>query len=234
MQGDWYTWAEFKAAVRELLPIDKNRQGLQDTTDDDGNTVPGYISLMLRQAVIDLQRFIPQYRKMHETLYFPQDFATEGAASRGVLPPFAEVTDAYLFNFENEQRHPLSDGFPWGQRHELTSGQQGLPDNNGILCIEPDAYKFYVYPKVEGQWVVSLNWDALLDSGKSDFNDQELVPFPEDATFAVSEFIKGHIAREINKDTAAFATYFHPRTGTYSVARRNLALSAKERTRSRR
>jgi len=233
MGNDWKSWGEFKSAVRNLLPLDKNRLGLQDKTDEDGKLVPGYISLMIRQGVIDLQRFIPAFRKNHETLYYPADFAADGAASRGVLPPFAQVTDAYLWNNEDSTRYPLNP-FPWDLRHELTSGQCALIDNNGKLCIEPDAYKFYVYPKVEGQWILSLNWDALLDSGKSEFADDELVPFPEDAEFAVAEFVKGHIRREVDRDMQAFSSYFHPRTGTYMVARRNLSLTVKERTRSRR
>ncbi len=223
MGNDYYTWSEFKSAVREMLPLDKNRHGLQDK---DG--APGFISLMTRQAVIDLQRFIPEMRKNHETLYYPADFVIEGSASRGVLPPFAEVVDAYLVNNETQSRYPLV-WFPWEARHELTSGLLGITDNNGRVCVEPDANKFYVYPVVEGQWIVSLNWNALLDNGKSDFSDSELVPFPEDAVMTVAEFVKGRIQREVNNDLNAFNTYFHPRVGTYSVARRNLALTAKER-----
>lgn len=231
--GDWYTWSEFKAAVLALMPLDKNRQGFVDTTTDDGVIVPGYNSLMIRHAVIDLQTFIPQYRKQHETLYYPCDMVTEGSASRGALPPFAEVQDAYLFSFDNDTRYPLL-GFPWEQRHELTNGLTTLSDNNGKLCIEPDAYKFYIYPALAGNWVLSLNWNALLDTGKSDFADAELVPFPEGAVLAVSEFLKGRIEREVNKDMSAFASYFHPVTGTYTVARKNLFLTAQERTRSQR
>lgn len=230
MIGDYYTWAEFKSAVRELLTVDRDRIGLQDTTDDAGNTVPGYITLMIRQAVIDLQRFIPVFRKDHETLYYPSDFVTEGYASRGVLPPGAEVQDAYLYHVETNSRFPL-DVAAWEGRHNLTGGLLALDTNVGRLIIEPDAYKFYVYPCVTDQWVLSLNWNALLDGGKSDFEDDELVPFPEDATLAVKEFVKGHITREINKDLPGYATYFHPKTGTYSVARRNLFLTANDRRR---
>lgn len=231
--GDYYTWQEFKAAVREMLPIDKNRQGLQDTTNDDGTVSPGYISRMTRQAVIDLQRFVQVFRRMHETLYYPFDVVAEGQTSRGVLPPFAEIRDCYLFNTGNGVRYPLAE-FPWERRHELTNGMIGMLDNSGRICIEPDANSFYIYPALTGNWVLSLNWDALMDEGKSDFADAEQVPFPEDSVFAASEFVKGHIAREINKDLGAFSSYFHPRTGTYSTARRNLWLTAKDRAQSMR
>jgi len=233
VSADYYTWDEFKEAVRSFMYVDANRLGLQDTTSDTGAVVPGYISMMIRQGVIDLQRFIPAFRKQHETLYYPEDLVVEGLAGRGVLPPFAKVTDAYLFSFDNDSRYPITE-FGWESRHELTNGMESLNDNNGRICIEPDAYKFYVYPVVTGNLVLSLNWDAQLDSGKSDFQGAELVPFPEDAAFAVAEFVKGHIRREVERDAAAFGSYFHPSAGTYTVARKNLYLTAKERMRTRR
>lgn len=228
MASDFYTWSEFKAAVLELMPLDKGRLGLKDKEEEDGAVIPGFNSLMIRQAVIDMQRLSPELRKGHETLYFPQDFATEGSASRGVLPPFAFVRDAALFNNESKTRHPLVD-IEWGRRHEMTSGQLDILDNNGRICIEPDASKFYIYPKVEGQWVVTINWDATLDSGKSDFQDDELVPFGEDVVMAAAEFVKGKIRREVDMDRSAYETYFHPVTGSYSIARRNAVLAAKSR-----
>lgn len=221
-EAKYFKWGEFKSMVRTLLTVDANRLGLQDTPDGK----PGYISLMIRQAVLDLQHHIPVYCIYHETLYYPQDFVTEGRASRGVLPPMAKLRDMWICNVATNSRFPVLHDFPWEHRFELVNGLTTIPDHNGRVAIEPDAYKFYAYPEIKGTFVLSVFWNG----NKTCFQDNEETPFSEDTAMAVAEYVKGKIAREVNNDLQTFNSYFHPQQGSYIKTRRRLFLEAKERT----
>ncbi len=218
---DYLTWQAFKDEVLALMPMEKSRI----IAGDDGTL----LTRLTRQAVIDLQDFIPVYRKQHETLYQPFDFVTEGVASRAVMPPFAQFRDAWLVNSETGVRYPLKE-MDWEQRFEMTTGRVDLLDSNGLICIDRAAYTFYVYPEVTDGLVFSVFWDGL----KSEFDDAEEVPFCEGAVEAAADFVKGKLARDIEHDTTLYESYFRNHSlnpGSYILKRRNLWLTAKERTR---
>jgi hypothetical protein len=220
---DYYSWAEFKDAVLELLPLDKDRliQG------DDSRT---YIKKLIRQGVRDIQFHIPAYRNGHETVYLPSDFVSEGKASRAVLPPQAAMRDCWVFNDTSKTRHPVVQ-FDWSRRFELVNGRVALNDNQARLTIDPHAYTFYLYPELTEGWLLSVFWDSLNENGKQDFQDQELVPFDDGAADAVAEYVQGHLRRTVDKDLSAFGSYFDPRNGSYVGKRRNLYLESKRRGR---
>ncbi len=86
-----YTWAQFTAAVNNLLPIDASRLG----------SVLSLMGLWTRIAVIEIQGLIPYFRQNHEYLYLPGDFVLEGYASRAAIPPQARVRQAFLITYSN-------------------------------------------------------------------------------------------------------------------------------------
>jgi hypothetical protein len=220
--ADWLTWSEFKDEVLGLLPLDKDRiiQG-----DDDGT----FLEKQIRLAAIDLQNFIPVYRFNHETIYVPSDFVTEGSASRAVLPPQAKIRETWLFDTSSETRHPVSP-FDWESRFELINGFESVADNRGRMAIDPGAYTFYVYPEVTEGWILSLWWDGL----KEEFNADDATPFTFETADAASEFVLGQLARVVERDMAMHQSVFRAdphNPGSYILKRKNLFLSAKERTR---
>lgn len=229
MPSTRYTWKEFKELVRTLLTTDKDRLGLQDSTDAQGRVVPGYISRLIGQAVLDLQEYIVGLRAGHEDTLQVSDFVPEGKASVGVVPAFGRIREATLIipSETGSLEYPLKD-YPWDLRQELLTGQVDLFDNNGRISISPDGASFLVYPALADGQTARLSWDGK----KSDFADTDLVPFPEEAALAVAEFVKGFVAREVDNDLAKFATYFHAREGTYTKARKKLYLGFTERTRT--
>ena len=107
MDADFYTWCEFQREVYELMPQDKDRLGME-----------GYLPRLIRQAVIDLQQFIPAFRVRHETLYYPFDFALDGAAGVGTLPPQSEVTEIWMFNLNRLERARVVK-YDWERRFSL-------------------------------------------------------------------------------------------------------------------
>lgn len=217
--GDWYTWSEFKAEVLALLPLERTRliQG------DDGT----FLGRKIREGVLDLMEHVPVFRIGHETIYNPSDFITEGYASRGVIRPQEEIRDITLYDTNANVRYPLSDA-GWENRHHMTTGQAQLPDNNGLICIDPGAYTFYVYPLVKDGWLVSMYGDGQ----KLEFQDDEETPFTEQAAHAVAEFVEGKLSRKLKNDLDTYSSYFDPRNGSYTLKRRNLFLTAKARKRT--
>lgn len=230
-----YTWSQFVAAVNALLPVDSNRLG----------PVQPYIQLLIRQAVIELENFIPGYRHNHEILYQASDFVGEGWASRAALPPQARVKDAYLVVYETShplpcgvtnspppvtgvpckhhascRRFPLRD-FPWEHRMGLVNAKVALNDAKGCICFDPEAQTFYIYPAVRDCQNVSLFWDGL----KVNFQPNEITPFDEQMSLVVANYCKIYISREVDKDLPLSESF----QTSYKDGRKLLYLNMKDR-----
>jgi hypothetical protein len=212
------------------------------------------MNLYIRQGVIDVQSFVPAMKVGHETLYRPSDFADEGKASLAVLPPQAEVRDAFLFNYNDGTRYPLLQ-FPWERRFELVTGSNlDLIANNGCICIDPAGYKFYVYPGINslvkaptasittdptvqilsdtaGPVASERTADFILsvnwDGQKLDFKDWEQTPFTEEMAAAVADYTMARIKLIVDENPAIAGQFM----GQYQTKRTNLYLNSKLRTR---
>lgn len=201
------TWEEFNAQVDKLLPLDSARLGTED-----------YIDSLKRQAVLDLQGFIPRFRVGHESIYDPDDDLTqEASSSKGELPDTGiKVTDAYILRTNTgdstETRFPVLFDYPWDDRFALVNGQICINDNNARMTIDPYGKTFYVFPQILSSELLNaityssvlvLNWDGV----KFEFNDGEDTPFTEKAALAVAEYCSGHISRKINKDLQGYESH---------------------------
>lgn len=193
MPNDYYTWAEYVAEVEKLLPIEVNRIGVGATD---------YLTSLIRQGVIDLQRVIPSFRVNHETLYYPNDLVQEGMAARGVKPPqssfkslsISTINVAGDADHEDQVIRAHGEPWPWELRWDLINGN--VPSNDGKCrySIDPQGYTFYVYPwHPNEQWILSMFWDGQ----KLNFQDDEQVPFTEASALAVSYFVKANTAPEV-------------------------------------
>lgn len=209
-------WSLFKTTVKDLLLVDKNRQG-----------ATGFIDTQIQMAVIDLQEMIPQLRIGNETLYLPGDFAQEGSADRAVLPPNCYPREAYLvkcFDDGHADRHPC-DQIDYQKRFELVEGVYPVNDNRGVIAIDPQSYTFYAYPHLTDGWLLSLFWDGQ----KYDFLDDEQVPFELDVANAVSLYVKAMLQKHVQKDGEQYDLFMgrspapeHSPPGTYLGERRKL------------
>lgn len=245
VRADFWTWEKFKHEVKVLTPGDEPGTRVFGG-DDDGW---GFYERLIRHAVIDLQQFIPSFRKRHETLYYPQDFAWDGSAARGVLPPFGKLQDCWLFNF-NEKRHYPIHQFPWERRMELvhkhvgdilnnpyvvlTSAslaatntanilllQSGLKRHVAVMAIDPQAETFYLYPQPAGEWVLSVNWEGQ----KLDFKDDEVVPFSDQEAEATADYVLHRIRLSLDRNVQESEFY----AKSYGNKRQNLYLREQER-----
>lgn len=79
------TWLEFKNAVKELLTVDKDRRGVAE-----------FIEQWIRMGALDVQRFVPYYRRGHETTFVPGDLETDLKCHRGNLGDDVLLTEAWI------------------------------------------------------------------------------------------------------------------------------------------
>lgn len=253
----YWTWRQFNAKVDELCPLESKRLfGQMCGTGatplwnySDGSSV--YYRNQVRQAVLDLQNFIPEFAKNHETIYYPQDFAADGMASAGALPPMAKVTGAWFYDVAKLRRVPVVQ-VPWERRFDLAARRPrrlNPNDFNGAaicqtaasleliaifnelhrdgdhraahMAISPGHETFYLHPRIEAEWVFSLFWDGH----KLEYRDQEQVPFEEEAAQAVALFVRAAFLAYVERnlaDAAALQT-------AYAGKRTNLFIRTKSK-----
>ena len=211
------TWAEFNTSVRELLPVNSSRLGVQT-----------FIDRMIRQAVIELQHYVEFYRKGQTEIYLPGELISVGRAMQGVLPVQCLITDVYRVQTgDNCHRRPV-DQWSWDDRYELICGKAPLNGCKSYITLNPHGSEFIAYPALESTEQLELHWDGT----KLDFQNTEPTPFDEAMVLCVAEFVKGHLAREVDKDLALHASYFDPVNGSYIQKRRQLYLNSLVRLRA--
>jgi hypothetical protein len=243
-QAGLWTWAQFNAQVDTLCPLECKRIFGQMNPDGSSAYYRGHI----RQAVLDLSNYIPEFNRNHETLYYNQDFVADGQAHVGALPPLSKLTGAWLYSQDRQRRFPVVE-IAWERRFSLAMNGGGdkldhgctvmtaaslgamemmdavvksLPGQHvGVIALSPKHEQFYVFPKIDGEWVLSLFWDGQ----KLDYREAELVPFEEEAAFAVALWVQGQFASYIDHDYARAAACLQQ----YNLKRNNLYLRTKEK-----
>lgn len=208
------TWGDFKAQVAKFLTVDNNRGGISDLRE---NT--------LRQAVIDIQSLVPQFRLGHETVYTPSDLTEVGYASRGVKPPgsaIRKVIIARAYMVVDERRVQRIECRPHDYRNNESMINGDLPVNGdaGFYAIDRYGYTFMVYPAIKEEMVVSLEWDGV----KLDFQDDDWTPFNERMASVAAKLIKAEIARDVEKDIALHNSFMV----SYAKGKQGLYLDSRE------
>jgi hypothetical protein len=183
--------------VKGFLPKDAVRLGIQTT-----------LTQYITQAIIDIQSKVPKYRTGHETIYLAEDFVAEGNASKGRLPQGAMLTGGWFIKVDEEDEEeecikiPLTN-YPWNNRSNIICGDSCFNGPRGWISVDPQRAQFLVVPAVEDPNKVSLFWDGL----KTEFEDDEAVPFDERCAMAVADFVRSRLARIVDKDLAAYASF---------------------------
>ena len=214
--SDYYTWSQFVAEVKKLIPLEAQRKGVGSSADD-------FLLSYIRQAVIQLQNIVDAFRIGHETIYEISDLVQEGLALKGIKPPQSAIRNIVFFQrFNDHFDRYESESYPWSKRSDLTGGHVPVNDNIAKVAIDPQGYSFYIYPtpKEGEEWAVSMTWDGK----KLDFKDDELVPFTEQMALAVAYFAAANVALYSDEDSAKFDRYIT----MYEREKPRLFISAKE------
>lgn len=187
------TYGDFVTTVLEHLSVDAERRGLED-----------FRAQMIRNAVINLQRFIPSYQQNHTTTYHEADLQAEEYGAIGNLPEGAIPSAFYIVSTEVDSEdvaHPYCnrdrmDYWPWEQRQHLLCTQ--CERRLYAYSLSPDRKMFVIHPALNDETYLLLVWNGL----KRDFENADEVPWPEEAAEPVAAYVKWRILLEIDKNPA--------------------------------
>jgi hypothetical protein len=222
------TWRDFNAKVDKLCPLERKR--IFGTKCEDGSSV--YYREQIRQAILDLKNFIPEYTRNHESIYYPADFADDGQASVGALPPMAQVRSAWYYGVESSDpaKHRRFEviNFPWEKRFEMTSREiHDFLDSDYITLTAASISALAMAETLDmfrangrrrvGMMAISPTHERFYlypklagpwifslfwDGQKLDYRDNEHVPFDEDTAGAVAFYVKSQFNMYVDREPA--------------------------------
>ena len=212
-------WSDFVAQVKDQISVDANRRGLAAFNDR-----------FMRNAVLDLQRYIPGYRTGNGTTFGVGNVTQLGKCSAVALPTGALPKEIWMYELKTGvdslcHRYRL-DYYPWEKRQDLICGRLDFLDwtANGYgpscLCPNPPTIplncagitfceqKGYVYAMApHGKsflvypQVSSVSILYLIwDGYKTEFLGTDTIPFPDGASEAVAAYLKWRISLEVDKN----------------------------------
>lgn len=216
------TWAEFNEAVRTFLLVDSERKG---------KGVQNYIDRMIVASVIDLQRYIPSFRSSNIKHYSTSSLVEPNPETLSGVN--AEDIDAHQGTFNQSKtrikqvlirRIPTEDNnqeisryfylnvIPWSRRFELIDGANAERTQNipGRIAFG-DTY-FICAPKLSEDEALYLYYEGekhftpIFKATEDEANDP--VVFDDLVAKASSDFVKAHLAREVDNDLTQYQSYF--------------------------
>lgn len=212
-------WSAFKTAVESHLAVETNRRGLE-----------AFRARHMRNAVLDLQRYIRAYRSPFKTTYAVANVTTIGVAQQIALPSGVVLPKALYIYKVDDVDEPYNDEcckerlewYPWNARQDLICGQLNFATWSACGCsvggcaVEPASVedlqawlaKAYVYTMAPmGKYIIffpqitaSTRLLLLFESETYSPADADDVPFPEQASEAVAAYLLSRIARVVDKD----------------------------------
>lgn len=185
------TYLQFKTYVLEHLSVDAARRGLDD-----------FRARMIKNAVVELQRYIVAYRNGHTTSYQVADLLAEEYGMIGNMPDGGIPEAFYIISTELDT---AGDAHPYCRRNRLDF--VAWDDRQVLLCsgcdrrlygyaMSENGRQFVIHPALNADTYLLLVWDGI----KINFADADVVPWPEAASEPVAAYVKWRIALEIDKN----------------------------------
>lgn len=214
-------WSEFVAEVTAQLSVDGTRRGLE-----------AFRNRFIRNAVLDLQRYIPGYRTGNTTTYGIGDVTKLDFCSLVEMPSGAKPKEIWIYSTaagaDQYCKRYRCDFYPWAKRQDLICGKLDfmnwwrggawpggccpapadvVPNCNGFNWCEQKGYVYTMAPHgksflVYPQISATNALILLWDGYKTEFADGDTIPFPAGASEAVASYVKWRICLEVDKDIA--------------------------------
>lgn len=118
--------------------------------------------------------------------------------------------------------------FKWTDRESLISGRQSINGNSFRLSIDPYGQTFFVFPEVDDNHQIVINWDGI----RNCFAPGDAVPFDEECAGVVAEYVRAWMAKGAH-DWSVWGEAMKPGIGSYYRKMRSLFLNAQNRTQMR-
>lgn len=233
------TWAQFIAAVNEHLVTDATRRGIET-----------FNARVVRNAVIDIQRFVPYFRQGNQTTYQVADATVVGCAHLVDMPALARPKALYMVNtaagVNGDRCRERLDFYPWLRKQELIDGRLNyggwlggfwagtippVPPQVGwgvLGCLGSKGYCYTVSPHARNFLVypqITATSELVLfwDGLKTSFLDADVVPFDDRCAEAAAYFVKSKIGAYVNGD----AQLMQMAAADYKMARLKLFVDCK-------
>lgn len=207
-------WSEFVEAVDSHLAVEATRRGLAAFRDR-----------YMRNAILDLQRYIRGYRDANYSTFTSGNVAIESKAHLVPMPTGAKPKACYIYSVAEGddvlcKRYRLN-FYPWEHRQDLICGRlsfsawwgacwpNGCPpvseaDAAGwetkayVYTTGPMGRNFLIYPQLTTSTRLVLIWDGY----KYDFDDADVINFPAEVSEAVAAYILWKITLNVDKSPA--------------------------------
>lgn len=181
------TWSEFKSAVRVHLVAHGRRQGIQSLIDS-----------LIKAASWDLQASVPFYLADTRRTVKPTAMRTVGYAAATVLPVGTRIKGAFATHLDSPGVR-VSYSFAVTTSEQIAMEEGNVANTDKVLHYSPKTGTVLVTPnpKDDGSSLV-----LLLESKRLDFEDDDEVPFDDQAAKIISEYVMAHLSRTVDHDLA--------------------------------
>ena len=232
------TWGEFNEIVSTYLLVDSERKG---------RGVQDYIDRMIVASVIDMQRYVPGLRANQYKYFSPSNlvepdpndlstvnsedlnvhqgaFATAKTRIKQVVVRRIPTAD----NGQDTSKYYYPASIPWESRFVLIDG--GIVEITttipGRITFGPD--KFWTAPKLtdeEAMYIYFEGENHYVPIFKATTEEKAVpVVFDDMVAKASADYVKSHLAREVDNDLTQYESYF----SMYTKARAQVFLNEKE------
>jgi|SRR6056300_193615 len=215
-------WSEFNEAVRTFLLVDSDRKG---------KGVQNYIDRMIVASVIDLQRYIPSFRENNikhystSTLVEPDPETLSGVNSEDINAHQGSFNQAKTRvkqvlirrvptedNAQEISRYYYLKIIPWARRFDLIDGQNPERTQSISGRIAFGDKTFITAPKLRDDEALYLYYEgekhyAPAFKATSDELEDPVV-FDDIVAKASADFVKAHLAREVDNDLNQYKSYY--------------------------
>ena len=232
------TWEEFNQITRTYLLVDSDRKG---------RGVQNYIDRMIVASVIDLQRYVPSLRANQYKFYSPSNLVEPDPndlnavnsenlnVHMGVFSTAkTRIKQVVVRRIPTDSNNQNLSGYyypktiPWDSRFTLIDGgnmqrTHGIP---GRITFGGD--RFWTAPMLTNEEAMYLYYE-----GESHYQpifkattEEKASPvvFDDMVAKASADYVKAHLAREVDNDLKQYQSYF----AMYSKDRAQVFLNEKE------
>jgi len=194
-------WLEFKTVVRTNLLVDADRKG---------RGIQNYINQLMVSAVINLQDYIDAFKSRNINTFFASDAlpVPTGRNSSEVEfnPTHATIESVIVSGLidkdEAERWYSYVEVVPWASRYSVINGCPVRSNSYSGRVTFGDGKMYLCSPLVDDQKLY-IYWSGI----KQKYDDDDLVIYDDASAKAVSDYIKAHLNREVDKDVAMYESY---------------------------
>lgn len=194
-------WSEFQAKVRVNLLVDAERKG---------RGIQNYINQLMVSAVVNLQDYIEAFKARNVNTFLEEDMneVTSGrnAVEAQFNPTHATIESVIVSGLRNDtdsQRwFSYVEQVPWSSRFLVTNGCPARNIGYAGRVTFGDGKLYLCSPLVDNQKLY-VYWSGI----KQSYDADDLVIYDDATAKAVSDYIKAHLNREVDKDVGLYKSY---------------------------